>query len=149
MVEISSHPISGTDVPLRGASVLEVKRSSVLEKSTNDRMYRDVLTQSLDTGTKPANVSDDQIDLDSGHGGAVQLLDHRWVLEPVDLDYDTCPSTGTSVIGLPSDHFGEPFTHRYGRDQELSKPIVERRSGKEIKYFRQIESDVSIGGQQP
>ena len=75
-VEVAGHPVGRADVPgrlARAVAVGEAEDAGVLEVAAHDRPHPDALGQARDARAQAADAPDDQVDLDAGLRGLVEV----------------------------------------------------------------------------
>ena len=106
-VKIAWHKIGAAQIDVRVSTVGKNINAAVFEKTINDTLNGDVLTEAWNPWAQAANPADQKLDWDPFLGGLVEGLNNFFVYKSVGLNENTGRATCTVVGAFTLNEFEE------------------------------------------
>ena len=99
--QVALHEIGGTDIVFFVAVIFKIKNPGMFEKSADQGNDPDVFRQAFNARAQTAGVTDNEIDMDSGLGGAVQGFDDISIDQGIGFELDKSLIAFFLMVYLP------------------------------------------------
>src|SRR6185312_6755492 len=104
-------------------AVAEAEDAAVLEEAADDALYADALRQAGDARAEAADAADDEVDLDSGGRGLIELVDDGGIDEGVELQPDRRRPARPGVGDLALDQLDDAPEEGQRRQRQLGEGV--------------------------
>lgn len=148
--EVAWHPVGATGEDMRCLSmmVLKVEDTAVFKVTSENTVHANIFTETFDVGDKVADAADDEVDFDSGSGGAIKIIDCFLINKAVDLYNDASGFSGAGVAGLGVDVSLDGVVEIKGRNQKFFEVGSDGESGEGIEEIGHFVGDFTAGGKE-
>ncbi len=123
--------------------------AAVLEEPSEHRADADRLAQARHARNERADRAHDDVDLDAGLRGAVELLDHLGVREVVALQADSRVLAGLCGVTDLADQLDQALLQVERGDEQLAEALRTPEPGDEVEEVGDVGGDLGVGGEEP
>src|SRR5215470_2056276 len=153
VVEIARHPVRRRDEHLgrarrQAGAAAEADDARVLEEAADDALDADGFRQARNPRPQAADTAHDQVDADSGLGGAVERVDQLRIDEGVELHPDLPGPPRLHVGDLLLDQAQQRLPQAERRDRDLLHPVRLGVAGHEVEQPRGVVAEAGIAGEE-
>lgn len=146
--KVAGHPVGAAGEDDGGvAVVVEVEGAAVFEVAADEGADADVIAEAADAGDEAADAADDEVDLNAGAGGGVEVVDGGLIDEGVEFDEDAGGVAGFGAGGFGEDEFLDAGVEVKGGDEEVFKLGGATKAGEGVEEAGDVVGDALVGGE--